>query len=152
MDDCTIFTCGEIWKDIRSLSKQITPSFTDTEFSHDEFDRLSDNEKTSAIPLLRQITTVLKNNTNKLNEIPNNVKNGKQPFLSKNWTMWKMRWGIDNRGPSYGLRIMYCINHKHIVLVNIKHKKFIKENEIEFQKETIERMESFLACDYKKWQ
>ena len=59
-----------------------------------------------------------------------------------------MRWGVDNHGSAYGLRIMYCVNEKHIVFANIKHKKEIKDNEMEFQNETTKRLKLFFAYDY----
>lgn len=145
MEDCTLFTCADFWKDIKKLSKHIKPSLLECDVAPEEFEKLSTVEQISAIPLLRQISTTIKNKFNNPHEIPNNDRNGQQPFLSNDWVLWKMRWGVDNRGARYGLRIMYCINGKHIVFSTIKHKKEIKDIEVEFQKETIERLNAFFA-------
>ena len=150
MEDCTLFTCVDFWKDIKKLTKHVKPSLLECELSSEEFEKLSVSEKISAIPILRQISNTIKNKFSCLNEVPNNDKNGQQPFLTTDWTLWKMRWGVDKRGPSYGLRIMYCVNGKHIVLSAIKHKKEIKDTEVEFQKENVERLKMFFAYGYPK--
>ena len=150
MDDCTLFTCADFWKDVKKLSKNISPSFLECEVSTEEFDKLSVAERIYSIPLLRQVSNTIKNKINNPSEIPNNDRNGQQPFLTEDWIMWKMRWGVDKRGPSYGLRIMYCINSKHIVLAAIKHKKEIIESESEFQNEVINRLRMFFDYGYSK--
>jgi hypothetical protein len=85
-----------------------------------------------------------------LNELPNNDRNGQQPFLSDDWVLWKMRWAVDSQGASYGLRIMYSVNGKHVVFACIKHKKEIKDDESGFQQETIDRLKMFYAYGYTK--
>ena len=60
-----------------------------------------------------------------------------------------MRWGVDNHGPAYGLRIMYCVQDKKVVFANIKHKKEVKDSENAFQAETIDRLKFFFAYNYK---
>ncbi len=150
MDDCTLFTCPDFWKDVKKLSKHIKPTFLECDLTQDEFEKLSVSEKISTIPILRQISSTIKNKFSTPNEIPNNDKNGQQPFLSEDWVLWKMRWAVDKEGARYGLRIMYCINGKHIVLASIKHKKEVKDSEVEFQGETIGRLKSFFAYGYTK--
>ena len=150
MEDCIIFTCVDFWKDIKKLSKHIKPSFLECDINPEEFEKLSVSEKISAIPLLRQIANTIKNKFGNPNEIPNNDRNGQQPFLASDWIIWKMRWAVDNRGPRYGLRIMYAINGRHIIFSTIKHKKETKDIEAEFQKETKERLGVFLAFVYVK--
>lgn len=150
MEDCILFTCADFWKDIKQLSKQIKPSLLECDVSPEEFENLSVSERIAALPILRQISNTIKNKFTSPNEIPNNDKNGQQPFLSEDWVLWKMRWAIDKRGARYGLRIMYCINDKHIVFSTIKHKKEIKDTEMEFQKEVINRLKTFFAYGYEK--
>ncbi|MFA6295032.1 MAG: hypothetical protein WC666_01255 [Candidatus Paceibacterota bacterium] len=149
MEDCTLFTCADFWKDVKRLSKHIKSSLLEVELTPIEYEQLSIVEKISAVPILRQISTTIKNKISKLNELPNNDKNGQQPFLSDNWILWKMRWAVDNRGSSYGLRIIYSVNGKYLVFAAIKHKKEIKDNESGFQKEVIERLRVFFDCHKK---
>jgi hypothetical protein len=146
MEDYTIFTCADFWKDIKQLSKDIKPSLLEYDVNQEEFENFSASEKFSAIPLLRQISNTIKNKFDKPEEIPNNDKNGQQPFLSNDWVIWKMRWAVDNRGARYGLRIMYSINGKHIIFSSIKRKKEVKDSEAEHQKEAIDRLKVFFDC------
>lgn len=149
MESVSIFACEEFWKDVKKLRKRISPDFLECPFDDEEFNKLSCIQKTECIPIIRQITTTIKNNIDKLHQIPNNHKNATyQPFLP-DFILWKLRWGIDNHGPAYGLRIMYCIKDKNIVLANIKHKKEIKDSENVFQGETIERLKFFFSYEYK---
>lgn len=151
MDAVTIFACDEFWKDIRRLKKNIKADFLECPYDEDEFEKLTCAQKMECIPILRYISTAIKNKIDKLHEIPNNNKNANnQPFLSIKFILWKLRWGVDNHGPAYGLRIMYCVQDKNIVFANIKHKKEIKDSEHTFQGETIERLKFFFSYDYKK--
>lgn len=151
MEKVSIFACSEFWKDVRKLRKTVRPDFLECPFDEEEFEKLSCAQKMECIPVLRQIVTTLGNKIDKLSEVPNNNKNATyQPFLSINFILWKLRWGIDNHGPAYGLRIMYCVQDKNIVLANIKHKKKVKDSENTFQGETIERLKLFFSYDYKK--
>jgi hypothetical protein len=150
MDEVSFFACSEFWKDIKKLGKQIKPTFLECPFSEEEFEKLSCQEKMDCVPLLRQISTTIKNKIDALNEIPNNDKNAHhQPFLSNGFIIWKMRWGVDKFGPIYGLRMMYCVNGKNVVFANIKHKKEVKDNEGDFQAETLERLKYFFSYEYK---
>lgn len=150
MEDYTLFTCADFWRDVKDLHKHIRPSFLEIELTLEEFEKLSITEKISAIPLLRQISTAIKNKMGRLHELPNNEKNGQQPFLSANWIVWKMRWAVDNRGSSYGLRIIYSVSGKNVVLSAIKHKKEVKDDEKGFQEEIIERLRNFFDYGYSK--
>jgi len=150
METVTIFACSEFWKDVRKLRKTVKPDIIECALNDEEFDKLSCMEKMECIPLLRQISTALRNKIDALHEIPNNHKNARhQPFLSIDFVVWKLRWGVDNHGPAFGLRMMYSVKEKHVVLANIKHKKEIKDSEINFQLETIERLKFFFSYEYK---
>ncbi|MDO8729104.1 MAG: hypothetical protein Q7K26_04430 [bacterium] len=150
MEAVPIFACSEFWKDVKRLRKTVRPDFLECPFGEEEFEKLSCIQKMECIPLLRHISTTIRNKINKLEEIPNNHKNATyQPFLSMNFILWKLRWGVDNHGPAYGLRIMYCIQDKNIVFANIKHKKEVKDSENAFQGETIERLKFFFSYEYK---
>ncbi len=150
MHEIVFYACGEFWKDVRKLKKHIRSDFLECTYNDEEFERLQCAEKLECVPVLRQITTALKNKINVLNEIPNNHKNAKhQPFLPIDFIVWKLRWGVDNKGPAYGLRMMYCVKGRHIVLANVKHKKEIATSEDDFQAETIERLKYFFDYEYK---
>lgn len=149
-DEVSFFACSEFWKDIKKLGKHIRADFLDCPLSDEEFEKLSCQEKMECVPLLRQISTAIRNKINALNEIPNNHKNANhQPFLTTDFIIWKLRWGVDNHGPAYGLRIMYCVNGKHVVFGNVKHKKVVKDSEDDFQAETLERLKYFFSYEYK---
>lgn len=150
MDDYILFTCADFWKDVKTLGKHIKPSLLETELAPEELEKMAAADKIAAMPILRQIATAVKNKMGKLNELPNNVKNGQQPFLSDDWILWKLRWAVDKQGASYGLRIMYSVNGKHIVFSAIKHKKEVKDDEQGFQEEVIERLRVFLDVNYSK--
>lgn len=150
MEEVSFFACSEFWKDVKKLGKHIRSDFLDCPFSNEELEKLSCQEKVQCIPLLRQISTTITNKIGALNEVPNNDKNAHhQPFLASGFIIWKMRWGVDNHGPAYGLRLMYCVNGKHVVFANIKHKKEVKDSEDAFQAETLERLKFFFAYEYK---
>ena len=150
MDEITFFACEEFWKDLRKLRKTISGKFLECAFDDEEFQKLSCSQKMDCVPILRYITTALKNKINSLHELPNNHKNANyQPFISINFILWKMRWGVDNHGPAYGLRIMYCVQDKKVVFANIKHKKEVKDSENTFQGETIDRLKFFFAYNYE---
>ena len=151
MEEVTFFTCDEFWKDLRKLRKTIdNKKFLECAFNDEEFEKLSCSQKIDCIPIIRQITTAIRNKIGSLHELPNNHKNANyQPFIPINFILWKMRWGVDNHGPAYGLRIMYCVQDKKVVLANIKHKKEVKDSENAFQAETIDRLKYFFAYNYK---
>lgn len=150
MEEISFFACTEFWKDVKRLKKHIKPDFLECSLNEEEFEKLSCSQKIECIPVLRQIGTAMKNKIDRLHEIPNNHKNAShQPFLDKKFILWKLRWGVDNHGPAYGLRFMYCVQDKTIVFANIKHKKEVKDSENEFQGETIERLEFFFSYEYK---
>jgi hypothetical protein len=150
MDTVTFFACSEFWKDIKKLKKTVRPDFLENSCSPEEFENLSCQEKMECIPILRQISTAIKNKINALGEIPNNNKNAKhQPFLPIDFIVWKLRWGVDNHGPAFGLRMMYCVKDRHVVFANIKHKKEVSTVEDKFQAETMERLGYFFSYEYK---
>ena len=149
MEEYTTFACEEFWKDVRKLKKYIKADILECSLSDEDFNNLSSAQKLECIPILRQISTTIKNKIAALHEVPNNNKNAHhQPFLAMNFIIWKLRWGVDNHGPAYGLRMMYCVNGKHVVFANIKHKKTIKDSEDDFQAETLERLKFFFDYQY----
>ncbi len=137
MDDCTLFTCSEFWKDVKRLGKHIKPSFLEVELSPEEFEKLSVSDKISAVPIIRQIANSIKNKIGNLNELPNNDKNGQQPFLSQNWVIYKMRWGVDNHGPSYGLRVMYSVMVDILFLLPLNIKKILRIVRLSFNRKPL---------------
>ncbi len=150
MENVALFACNEFWKDVRKLRKTVRPDFLECGIPEEECDKLSCAEKMDCVPLLRQISTAFKNKIDNLQDIPNNNKNARhQPFLQIDFIVWKLRWAVDNRGAAFGLRIMYCVKEKHIVLANIKHKKEVKDDENAFQLETMERLKLFFTYEYK---
>ena len=150
MDGLSFFACTEFWKDVKKLKKHVRADFLDCPLTDEEFEKLSCQEKLDCVPILRQISTTIRNKIQALNEVPNNTKNADhQPFLASKFVIWKLRWGVDNHGPAYGLRMWYCVNGGHVVLANIKHKKEVKDNEKAFQAETIERLKYFFSYEYK---
>ena len=151
MNEVALFACGEFWKDVRKLGRHLRPDFLECPLNDKEFEVLSCQQKMECIPVLRQISTAVRNKIEVLHEIPNNHKNAKhQPLLTIDFIVWKLRWGVDNHGPAYGLRVMYCVKDRHVVFANIKHKKEVKDSEDGFQAETIERIKFFFSYEYNK--
>src|ERR1035437_8083186 len=105
MEEVTFFACNEFWRDVKKLRKTVRGDFLECAYSDEEFEKLSCSQKMDCIPLLRSITTAIKNKIDALHELPNNKKNANyQPFISINFILWKMRWAVDNFGAAYGLR------------------------------------------------
>lgn len=150
MDEVSFFACSEFWKDVKRLKKHLRPDFLECPIDEEKLKLLSCKEKIECIPILRQISTAIKNKIFTLGEIPNNFKNGNhQPYLKIDFIIWKLKWAVDNHGAGYGLRMMYCVKDKNVVFANIKHKKEVKKSEESFQAETIERLDFFFSYEYK---
>ncbi|MFH1280587.1 MAG: hypothetical protein ABII08_03165, partial [Candidatus Beckwithbacteria bacterium] len=79
----------------------------------------SDEERLDLTPHLKAIKNII---VNALIEgvIDNKApKYDRQPFLTTGWDVRKMRHAINNKGKSNGLRIIFCVNEKHILFVLI---------------------------------
>lgn len=67
------------------------------------------------------IQTTITNTINALTK--SHFKYGKQPFLTQGIELYKLYWGIDNKGAQAGLRIIYCLIGSSAYLIYIKKKK-----------------------------
>ena len=150
MGDVDLFACADFWRDLKELRKHIKKSFVDCPFSEEDFEKLSCMEKISCIPILYSISTAIKNKLDKLHEIRNNERNGQQPFLEKEFVLWKLRWAVDRNGARYGLRITYLIRGNKVVFAAIKRKKDIADDERDFQTLTKERLKVFLTVNFNE--
>ena len=147
MEEVTLFACGDFWNDLKDLKGSLSKAFVDCPFTEEDFNKLSCVQKMDCVPLLNSISTAIKNKNGKLQELPNNKRNGQQPLLEKDFVLWKMRWAIDKRGPRAGLRIMYVVKGNIIVFSAMKRKKDIADDESGFQALTIERLKAFFAVN-----
>jgi hypothetical protein len=71
----------------------------------------------------------------------------RQPFLEHGFTVYKARFAADGKGQSSGLRIIYCLGKERaVVFVCVKFKNAV-ENESEFEKEALWRIDEFLKLN-----
>lgn len=143
-DDTECYSCDEFWKDYKIIAKGLAKHHTQCAFSPDEFKELQTVGKIKAVPLLQQIMIAIENKINKLDSLPGNSGNDRQPFLDKGWKIWKLRWAVNNQGKSGGLRIMFATQDGgNVCFIFMDIKGSYKEADL--QSETFARMKAFLA-------
>lgn len=128
--------CPQFWKDIKKSHCQ---EFI-YDFAKDEFAELDDTAKIEAIPVLQSIVNLIQNDIFE----QHSVKYGKQPFLQLGWTIRKMRWAIGNKGKSEGLRVLFCLNGKEILMVLIALKRDCAKEE-NLEKEIMSRIKDYIC-------
>ena len=69
-----------------------------------------------------------------------------QPFLEHGWTVYKMRYGIDNTGKREGLRIIVCVDagKKNLLMIQMC-KKANCPDEGDLRVEINHRIATYLA-------
>jgi len=133
--------CPRFQKDIKTLYKATKNRALHSSLENDE--ECSSREMIESVPYIEAIVNTI------LNKLPNGLtdiadKYGKQPFLQSGWTIWKMRYAIDNKGKSGGTRTIFCVSEAEILFVCIKSKKDCA-NEAEFQNEFLARIKEYLC-------
>jgi len=135
-----VSTCPEFWKDFKKLKTPLA-KFEDSVLSEQ---LMNDYDKLQCSKLTTAITDFILNSVSEKRLDLEAIKNGKQPFLQNGWTIYKLKFAIDNRGKSGGLRIVFCKNHDYLLLVLIKHKKNCT-NEPKLQSEFISRIKQYIC-------
>lgn len=139
----------KVWKDWKIIAKH-HKSKEFQSFLSGELGGISDDIRLDSIPQLKAIRNSITNATAilQLESIANPYD--RQPFLSLGWKVYKMRWGIDNKGKSSGLRIIFCTNKENILLIFIATKNDCA-TETKLEKEFFARIKDYLSwftlCD-----
>ncbi|TSC94195.1 MAG: hypothetical protein CEN91_16 [Candidatus Berkelbacteria bacterium Licking1014_85] len=135
-----VSVCPQFWKDLKKIKSPLA-SFN---LPIDETGLLNDYDKLQSTKLTTSITDLILNVLNLKIIDQHSDKYSKQQFLQHGWEIRKMRFAIDNRGKSGGLRIVFCVSDNCILLVLIKHKKNC-ENEKELEKEIMLRIKNYIS-------
>ena len=133
----------KVWKDWKVISKHHKA----TEFQlflPQNLEEISDEIKIDSIPQLKAVKNSIINSSKNLQLDYISTPYDRQPFLSKGWKIYKMRWGIDNKGKSNGLRIIFCSNGENILLVFIASKNDCAV-ETKLEKEFLSRIQDYIS-------
>jgi hypothetical protein len=111
----------KVWKDWKLIAKH----HKGKEFQYflpTNTDDLSDEIKIDSVQHLKAIKNSILNALG--SQIIESIAKpyDRQPFLQVGWKIYKMRWAIDNKGQSSGLRIIFCINASNILLAYVARK------------------------------
>ncbi len=145
--NCSVDICSGFWSDWKKIckkhrSKEFRPIFGYERLKSDELD---DETKIESVPLLKNIKTQIYN-TSSLEKIDQfSDKYDRQPFLNLGWEIRKMRWAIDNRGKSSGLRIIFCLNSGHLLFAYIAMKNKCSDERL-LEKIFMKRIKDYLNC------
>jgi len=133
----------KVWKDWKIIAKHHKAKEFQI-FLPDDHSGITDEIKIDSTPQLKAIRNSITNATAslQLESIANPYD--RQPFLSLGWKVYKMRWGIDNKGKSSGLRIIFCTNKENILLIFIATKNDCA-TETKLEKEFLSRIKTYLS-------
>ena len=133
----------KVWKDWKAISKHHKGKEFQL-FLPENIDGISDEIKIDSIPQLKAIKISIVNSyrASMLDSI--STPYDRQPFLSKSWKIYKMRWGVDNKGKSHGLRIIFCCNNENILLAFIATKNDCAV-ETKLEKEFLSRIQDYIS-------
>lgn len=134
--------CPKLWEDVKFLRKKTHNKELKANFPEDE--QSTDEVRVVSIPLIKVIITYMVQTSGTMND--RSDKYDRQPFLSKGWTIYKLRYAFDNRGASHGLRIIYCKNEDNYLLVYINLKTYCVD-ERALEKEFIKRINEYLCLN-----
>lgn len=133
----------KIWKDWKVISKHHKSKEFQL-FLPVNLEDISDDIKIDSIPQLKAIRNSIINSSKNSQLDSISTPYDRQPFLSKGWKIHKMRWGIDNKGKSNGLRIIFCCNNENILLVFVASKNDCAV-ETKLEKEFLARIKEFIS-------
>lgn len=130
------------WKDWKIIRKR----FKGKEYVSllTETNGYDDESLMDLIPHLKSIKNIV------VNALADNIIDGvsynydRQPYLSLGWNIRKMRYAVDNRGKSGGLRIIFCTNSTNIIFVFIATKRDCAD-EVRLEKVFMPRIKDYLA-------
>ena len=132
------------WRDWKDIRKKHKGRDFDSLSSPAEFDDLDDDSKMDTIPHLRSIKNTVINSIQDSLIDHHAPQYDRQPFLTSGWIIRKMRWAIDNKGKSHGLRLIFCVNEGHVFFCFVATKnKCADERDLEV--EFIRRIREYLS-------
>jgi hypothetical protein len=140
----SINACPEFWKDVKALRKNLSPQLSECSLDADSFHEADDALKASSIAIIDKVTNFIINSHDQGIIEAQTFKNGTQPFLTQGWTVRKVRYAVDGKGKSGGLRVMFCLDGAALVLIHMTKKKD-GENEASIQKETTARFRKYIS-------
>ena len=132
----------QFWKDWKIVKKR----FKSTPFKPilSDVNNYNDEEKLELTPHLKVIkNTVLNAMTEGIIDLIA-PKYDRQPFLSSGWVIRKMRYAVDNRGKSNGLRIIFCISEKDILFAFVATKNDC-DDERKLEKVFLKRINEYIS-------
>ena len=133
--------CHQFWKDLKKIKSPLA-SF---DLPIEEASSLDDYNKLQSTKLTNSIGNTVINAIDSRILEQHAVKYGRQPFIQSGWEIWKLRFAIDNKGKSGGLRIIFCIGDDCLLFVLIRHKKdCIPETQLE--REMVSRIKEYISC------
>lgn len=113
--------CPRFWRDIKELHKRTRLSYLQSISSLEQFDSSDDEVKLSSIPYTQAIINMIINkHPDHLDDISDQYD--RQYLLPQGWVIRKMRFALNNTGKSGGVRIIFCVNSTHIILIYINQK------------------------------
>jgi len=143
---CTLHACPQFWSDVKEARKGASKkALFETSLNEEQFNASDIESKLDSIEIIRAVSTVVQNTFEEPTKF--SVLLDRQPFLEHGFTIYKARFAADGKGQSSGLRIIYCLGKERaVVFVCVKFKNAV-ENESEFEKEALWRIDEFLKLN-----
>ena len=139
-----ISVCPKFWRDWKNICKKHKGKELISWYSPSEFALLDDESKIDSIVMLKSIKNMV---TNAIGDGLINIHASlydRQTFLSLGWTIYKMRWAIDNKGKRSGLRIIFCANEGHVLFAFIATKNDC-DDERQLESEFLRRIKEYFS-------
>ena len=134
--------CPRFWKDVKELAKHTKLRELQSRLALEEFEQCDGIVRLRSIPYIEAILNTIFNVAPLFDKISDRYD--RQPFLQLGWTIWKMRYAIDNRGKSGGTRTIFCTDTMRLLFVTIKLKKDC-EDERKFEVEFMPRIRDYVS-------
>jgi hypothetical protein len=135
---------SKFWRDWKDICKKHRGSEFESWYSPADFSQLDDDSRLESIPVLKSIKNMITNVVcDGLITAHANLYD-RQPFLTLGWTIYKMRWAIDNKGKSSGLRIIFCLNGNQILFSFVATKNKCAD-EKQLESEFLHRIKEYLS-------
>mgnify|MGYP001612549540 CR=1 FL=1 len=140
----SVNTHPAFWKDWKDVQKHHKTLEFQSIYTPDEFSAANDDSKMESIIHLRSIKNIVINATNDGLIEEKARKYDRQPFLQVGWTIRKMRLGIDDKGQSHGLRIIFCLNDEYLLFVFVATKNRC-DDERKMEKVFLQRISEYVS-------
>lgn len=134
--------CPRFWRDIKELYKHTKLRYLQTSLNLDQFTGSDDEVKLSSIPYTQAIlNTVINKLPDHLDDISDQYD--RQHLLQQGWVIRKMRYALNNKGKSDGVRIIFCSNSTHVIFIYINQKSLCAD-ERRLEAEFMSRINEYL--------